>query len=296
MQQESIFLNQSHHQLHIRHIWTAKADQPVLMLHGAIENGKIFYSEKGKGLGCYLAEQGYDVYVADFRGRGDSTPSIFKDNKHGYYELTVEDIPALVDMVYQRTGKRLHVICHSWGGVLFTSALVRFSTLREKVLSNVCFGTKRQVTVWNIERVLKVSLFWNRIAPQMVKKAGYLDAKRYRVGADAETRDSLMQSVSWVKKSRWVDPVDHFDYEAAAKSIDWPPVWHLTGCKDKALGHAKDVQLFIKETHNPKAKFSNLSKRRGALMNYDHINILTHPLARKDHFPKVVDWLKAQEN
>lgn len=33
----------------------AESGPPVLMLHGAIENGRIFYSESGKGLAPYLA-------------------------------------------------------------------------------------------------------------------------------------------------------------------------------------------------------------------------------------------------
>jgi hypothetical protein len=34
-----------------------------------------------------------------------------------------------------------------------------------------------------------------------------------------------------------------------------------------------------------------LSKGNGNLHNYDHINILTHPDAPKDHFPIVLNWL-----
>ena len=76
MQQESIFIANDGQQLHLRHIWTKPGGVPIFMLHGLIENGLIFYTEKGKGLACYLAEQGFDVYVADLRGRGKSTPMI----------------------------------------------------------------------------------------------------------------------------------------------------------------------------------------------------------------------------
>ncbi len=47
----------------------------AFLLHGAIENGRIFYSNESdtenlKGLGPYMARRGYDVYVADLRGKG----------------------------------------------------------------------------------------------------------------------------------------------------------------------------------------------------------------------------------
>ena len=295
MQQESLFIPIAHHRLHVRHIWQESQGTPVLMLHGAIENGRIFYTDSGKGLACYLARHGFDVYVADFRGRGLSTPRIQDDQSHGYHEAITIDIPELIRFVAEKTGKKMHVVCHSWGGVLFASSLVRNSVVKEATLSNLCFGTKRQVTVWNPERILKVSLVWNRLAPLITRRYGFLDAERMRIGSDAETHQSIMESVSWVKKSKWLDPIDGFDYSLMSKRVKWPRTWHLTGVKDKVLGHAKDVQLFIHESHNRDAKFTLLSKRSGARLNYDHINILTHPEAVDDHFPKIVSWLNSND-
>ncbi len=293
LQQESLFLPQGKHQIHLRHIWQQQGGQPVIMFHGAIENGRIFYTHKGKGLACYLAEQGFDVYVVDFRGRGESKPAIREESEHGQYHSIAEDIPAAVDFVYERNPQPLHVVCHSWGGVLFSSALVRKPEMRDKVKSKICFGTKRQVTVWNLERLFKVSFFWKRFAPMITKRAGFLDAVKWKVGSDDETHSSLTESIAWVKLGNWHDPIDGFDYKKAAEDFNWPPTWHITSIKDRTLGHAKDVQLFIAECNNKEAEFSNLSKANGNAVDYDHINILTHPKAVNDHFPQVVDWLNS---
>ena len=295
MNQESLYLQQGEHKLHLRHIWQNTGGIPVLMFHGAIENGKIFYSHKGKGLACYLAQQGYDVYVLDFRGRGGSLPAIKDVQDHGQHESIVLDIPAAVNFVYERHQQAMHVVCHSWGGVMFSSSLVRTPAIRDKVLSKVCFGTKRQVTVWNLERLFKVSFFWKRVAPLITKKTGFLDAVKLKVGADAETHGTLTQSVAWVKLGNWHDPVDGFDYKSAAERFNWPPTWHIASVKDKVLGHPKDVQLFIAECNNKKAKYTVLSKHAGNQVDYDHINALTHPKAVDDHFPKLALWLKQYE-
>jgi len=292
MEQQSLFIQGDGHQLHLRHISKNTSGTPILMLHGAIENGLIFYTEKGKGLACFLAEQGFDVYVADLRGRGKSEPIINANSDFGQYEAITQDIPHFLDYITKKTNKAMHVVSHSWGGVLMASCLARYSERLPQVLSNTCFGTKRRVTVKSLEKFIKVNILWNNLAPKLAKKKGFLDAKKYGFGSDNETQKSLANSVTWVKRGAWIDPHDGFDYNKAAKNVPWPPSWHFTGVKDKVLGHAQDVKGFIEESSNFQAKFSLLSKQNGNAIDYDHINILTHPKAVTDHFPLLVDWLK----
>jgi pimeloyl-ACP methyl ester carboxylesterase len=294
MQQESIFINNGDHQLHLRHIWQKQGGVPIFMLHGLIENGYIFYTEKGKGLACYLAKQGFDVYVADLRGRGKSTPSISAKSSFGQYETITQDIPLFLEKVQQLNLQKIHLIAHSWGGVLLSSFLARYPKWLDKVHSKTCFGTKRIVTAKTLEAYLKLGFFWRYIAPVLVKKYGYLDAKKFRIGSDNETKLSLKESITWVIPGQWKDQYDGFDYFNAAQKITWPPTWHITGSKDHALGHQQDVQLFIDECNNHTAKFSVLSKQAGSHVDYDHINILTHPKSVDDHFPKLASWLKLQ--
>ena len=292
LSQASLFIPDGHHQLHLRHIHATQDGEPVLMIHGAIENGKIFYTESGKGLGCFLAEQGFDVYVADMRGRGKSTPSIAEDPNHDQNDQITRDIPMMINFIAQRTGKKVHVICHSWGGVLTASVLARYPEITEKVRSQVCFGTKRTVSAKNFERLFKVELVWKRFSPFIAKRKGYLPGRQYKIGSDDETFGSLTQSVHWVKHTPWTDLKDGFDYAAAATKTNWPPTWHIAAINDYALGHPVDIQRFITETGDTNVLFTVLAKQNGNAMDYDHINMLTHPAAREDHFPDVVAWLK----
>ena len=297
MKQQSLYINDGMHQLHLRHISHSenvpnqKQASPILMLHGTIENGKIFYTESGKGLACYLAEQGFDVYVADFRGKGKSTPSLCEEPEHGQFEAITRDIPLFLDFITQRSGQKVHVICHSWGGVLFSSALARYPNRVEQIASNICFGTKRSIYQKGLHKFLKVDLLWNRIAPYLARKKGYVDAVGLKFGADNETLKFLQQSIQWVKPQKWHDPEDAYDYQYAATQMKWPDTWHLTGIKDSLLGHADDVKAFIAES-NTGAEFTLLSKQAGNAFDYDHIDILTHPLAINDHFPLIANWLK----
>ena len=58
--QQSLFVPCGEHRLHVRHIQPGVAvhADPILMVHGAIENGRIFYTESGKGLPAFWLATG----------------------------------------------------------------------------------------------------------------------------------------------------------------------------------------------------------------------------------------------
>lgn len=170
---------------------------PILFIQGAIENGRIFYSESGKGLAPYLATQGFDCYVLDLRGRGKSTPAISKDTKHGQTELILEDIPASLKSIsaFYPSETTIRVITHSWGGVLALAALARFPHSIDKISKIVFFGAKRSVSVLTFERAFRISLIWNTLSPILTAFYGYLPAKEWKLGSDQESR--MLGSPFW---------------------------------------------------------------------------------------------------
>ena len=65
---ESLFTTpaqDSPERLHVRRF--VGEGPPILLLHGSVENGRIFYTDSGRGLASYLARNGHDVYVCDLR-------------------------------------------------------------------------------------------------------------------------------------------------------------------------------------------------------------------------------------
>ncbi len=271
----------------------AAAGPPVLMLHGAIENGRIFYSESGKGLAPYLAENGFDVYVIDLRGHGKSMPPIDRNSRFGQTEAITQDIPACIEAVRRIRGPvQQQWIAHSWGGVLFTSVLARFPELIKQVDSLVYFGSKRTIRIWNIHRILKVDLVWKWVCPLACRIAGYLPARQLRIGSDSETAKFYRQSAAWVRNDAWIDSDDGFDYAKAIKKLSLPPTWYIAAVNDHALGHPNDVQDFMAAAGKQDCRYTLLSRENGNRHDYDHINMLTHPDAALDHFPQVLEWLR----
>ncbi|NIQ57196.1 MAG: alpha/beta fold hydrolase, partial [Gammaproteobacteria bacterium] len=166
--------------------------RPVFMLHGSLSNGRVFYSRSGKGLGPFLARRGYDVYIGDLRGRGESRPRIAPGASHGQNESIRQEIPAMIREIRRLRGEiPQHWVAHSWGGVLSYSVLARFPEYRSSVRSMVLLATRRSIRQNNWGVFWKFHFFWHRVGPWLAKRKGYLPARELRFGADNETILSL---------------------------------------------------------------------------------------------------------
>lgn len=264
----------------------------IFMVHGVIENGRIFYSKSDKGLAPFLAKCGYDVFVLDLAGRGLSQPSINKHAKHGQTESITQSIPLALQKIKElRKDARQHWLAHSWGGVLMASTLARMPELITDVASQVYFGSKRQVKVRSLYRFFYIDFMWRGACKLLTNIYGYLPAKKYKIGADNETKKSHQQSIEWVKGD-WIDSDDNFNYQAALVNQPLPPTLFLAAINDHALGHPDDVQRFLQECGTGIKRYQLLSKNTGNLVDYDHINMLTHHQAEKDIFPTVLNWIE----
>ena len=265
---------------------------PVFMLHGMIENSAIFCSRKGRGLGPFLADHGYDVYMADLRGRGKSTPPVGRHSNHGQTESILYEVPAFIKKIIEIRGTVTQKwIAHSWGGVILNSVMARFPEYAGMVDRAVYFGAKRRVAAVNRTRLARIDFIWGLLCSIAGLVCGYLPAKKMRIGSDNEPRMSHLGCVRWVYRKRWVDPVDGFDYGEAAKTASLPPVLYLAAVNDRCLGHPADVKRTMDESCQDNAAYRVLGKEYGNLHDYDHVSMLTHPDAVRDHFPIVLQWL-----
>lgn len=296
-QQQDLYVEVEQQQLHLRRIWREADGPPVLLVHGVMADGRIFYSDRGKGLAHFLADAGYDVFIADLRGRGLSTPKIDAMSRHGQTEIICQDLPALHAAIFKlKGGQRLHWMAHSWGGVHMSSCLLRYPQLASQVASLVYFGSKRSIGVRNLRKWLEVDLVWNIAARWLIRCYGYLPARRMGLGADDETEKSHRQSKRWAKLRPWVDSDDGFDYGAAARQVSLPPALYFAARNDPCRGHVEDVRRFRDESGPHLSRLRLLGRAAGHWHDYDHVSLLTHPDAPADHFPLVLDWLRGRHD
>lgn len=263
----------------------------VLMVHGAIENGRIFYSNSGKGWAPFLASCGWDVWVADLRGKGGSQPKVSRRSRYGQYQAIMEDIPAFVQYIRQHSSLPFHLNAHSWGGVLCLAALAR-GVVETPVQSMVFFGSKRKIYQKNCKKFRVIDLGWNITGVTASYLWGYLPAKALHFGSDNEARRFFLQTNHWVYSDAWIDPEDQFNYHTAFSQIHLPPLFSLTGSKDDLLGHPEDAQHLLDETGLHLRKVCVIGTQEGYRHDYGHIDLLTHPDAPLDHFPEIEKWMR----
>lgn len=291
--QESLFVPvTAKDTLHLKRFSRNRQGPPVLLVHGSIENGKIFYSKSGKGFAPYLAKQGYDVFVADLRGRGKSTPAISRFSDFGLSHTLREDFPAIIRKIKKLKGDvPQYWGAHSWGGVLMLAYMARpYENVNVQAMA--FFASKRRISIRSFKKFMMVDVVWNWASKVVVAAKGWLPARHLRIGSDSETRLTHRQTHDWVVQKVWRDWHDGFDYAAALKEKSLPPTLYLAGAKDDVLGHPVDVEKLMLETGCRNCTLTILSQRNGNLHDYGHIDILTHPDAVRDHFPLVAGWFE----
>jgi predicted alpha/beta hydrolase len=279
-------------ELFIKRFYTVENGEPVLMIHGSVENGRIFYSATGKGFAPYLAKKGYDVFVVDLRGRGLSKPPINQYSKHGLTEILNDDFPLYIHKIKELKGDvPQHWIAHSWGGVLILAYLAKNHT-SVKIASMVFFATKRRVSVKSWKRFWKVDILYSLLVPLSIKQKGYFAAKELKAGSDNESKMAYKETAYWVKTKKWKDRNGIFDYAAALKKIKLPPTLYLAAVNDPVLGNPEDVKLLISEIGDQNCEFRVLGKAVGNKNDYGHIDILTHQDAPEDVYPIALNFMK----
>ncbi len=261
----------------------------IFLIHGYFENGKIFYSDSGKGFAPFLAKNGYDVFVCDLLGKGESTPKVSKDFLHSQYDIVTRDIPRYLQEIRKIAGvDNINIGAHSWGGVVVNAYLLRSQD--KNINAFVSFGVKRRISLNNPRKWILIDLGWEFYGKYIANKNGFLSGAKLKMGNENEPKDYFFQTQKWVASKEWKSEIDHFDYMLAKRS-NLAPALYITGKGDKILGHPKDVLNHANEVGASHTEFKIIGKQTKHLHDYDHINLLTHKDAPKDHFLLVLDFL-----
>ena len=281
------------HQLHLRRL-TDNPDAPaVLLLHGLLEDGTIFYSRQGRGLAHYLAEQGYDTFIPDLRGKGRSWPPVSRWMTYRVGDAVNQDIPAILDTIQSIKGSAPQFwITHAWGGVLASSVLARYPSYRSGLNGLINFGSHRVAAQRSVSRLIWLDGLWGWLAALVARSKGYFPGRGLKLGAQNEFLGIQQDSLDWFQGRAWVDPQDQFNYgEALSQGLKFPPTLYFAPSADLVRCSTADVKGFMREIGHHNGRLVVLGQNLGNRHNYSQISMLTHPDAVHDHFPFMVNWM-----
>jgi len=259
------------------------AAPPLLFVHGTFSNRTFFLGSGARGLARYLAERGFDAWVAELRGHGRS--GALGSTSAWHFEDWIRlDAPALVRGVLGASGaEQLIWIGHSAGGVIGV-AHGGLSTLNAgRIAGLVLAGSPAPTAAGLLHVPLAV------IGYGITHLFGRFPARALRIGPEDEHPGIMGQWMEWNVRGRWIG-TDGTDYLAGARRITAPAL-ALAGSGDviappRACGRLLDALGSRDRT------LTTCGRRHGFSENFTHDRVLTSTSARREVWPLIADWLE----
>ncbi|MCP5325702.1 MAG: alpha/beta fold hydrolase [Oceanospirillaceae bacterium] len=253
---------------------------PVIMVHGSFSNRSFWLSNSGKGLAMHLLEQGFDPWMLDLRGHGDSPV-----NKQ-YAQNCVEDyarfdLPAVQAFVAEQTGQAVTWLGHSYGGVTIATALASHSLDLPSVAGVVLIGS--QVTRFPLALRLPLVRLFARMYLRM--RGQVTDAR----GPEAEPAGVAREFARWAGWFAGWRPKKGTKFKLALKEVDLP-LLAVAAAADKG-DPAKHCQKLLDMFAGERKTFINLGIKQGYSKDYGHVNMVISESAQTEVWPLISGWL-----
>lgn len=155
----------------------------VLILHGLTSSSEMFSMPEHFNLRDFLLQNGYDVWLYDFRMSG-KLPYNQIQHDYSFEHTALYDIPPAVSFIRERISEKdpLHIICHCLGSVsLFHSLSGKLISGVNSIITNSVsvFCKIPPAAVWKLELLVNSRLLedWVRvpcIEPASMKKNDWL--------------------------------------------------------------------------------------------------------------------------
>jgi len=260
---------------------------PVLCVHGTFSNHRYWLGTRGSGFARELAGHGFEAWVLDLRGHGDSAmprrgqPADF--DAWARLDLAA-GLRAALDAA-DRRGTPGFAVGHSAGGATLLMALAAEPDLRERLDGLVLAGTP-----------LPWTQGFRRTGARLVRLATWLmprfPARLLGLGPEDELNGVMRQWMGWNLRGRMTGH-DGLDYGAALPSVRVPTL-AVAGAADRLFAPPASCQALLERLGGPDRTFLLAGRENGFDTDYGHADLIASPHARVELWPRLIEWLEAR--
>jgi oxygen-independent coproporphyrinogen-3 oxidase len=252
-------------------------EPPVLLTHGTFSNAQVCLR-----LAKYLAGHGFDCWILELRGHGQSEPGPV----HPDFELFSDfDVPAALRGVRQRTKKpQVFWVGHSGGGLALLMHLARRPEAAAHVKGIVTLAS--QATEAGATWAGRTKIALGAAANNLI---GYAPGPLLRLGPENEFRGVMNQWFRWNWNGRWTGK-DGFDYLAALRRVEVPALC-FAGGGDRFIAPYGGCRKLYNALGSLDKRMALCARSEGYSEDYSHSRIIAGRRAQQEVWPTISEWL-----
>jgi oxygen-independent coproporphyrinogen-3 oxidase len=250
---------------------------PVVLTHGTFSNGRICFR-----LARYLAENGFDCWVLELRGHGDSERLVPRPDFEAFGLL---DVPAALECVRKHTGHPdALLVGHSGGGLAFLMHLARRQDSRAAICGLVMLAS--QATDACTSARARLIIHATHVATNLL---GFTPGPAFRLGPENEPQGVLRSWFRWNYTRQWIGR-DGFDYLAALRDITTPALC-FAGGGDRVIAPAQGCRRLFDALGTSDKQWVLCGTSAGFSEDFGHARIVASRAAEREIWPRIKDWL-----
>jgi predicted alpha/beta hydrolase len=258
-----------------------RSNVPVLLTHGTLSNAQVCVR-----LASFLAEQGFDAWILEWRGHGESAAG---DASPDFQYLAEFDVPAGLEAVRKLTGKPdVFLVGHSGGGLVFLMHLARQLESRTHIRGLVTLASQATEAgaTWRDKARIAGFAVVNNVR-------GHLPGPALGLGPENEWRKVMNQWFRWNLSGRWLAR-DGFDYAKALRDVDIPMLC-LAGAGDRFIAPVRGCRRLFDVVGSRDKEFVVCGKTAGFTEEYDHTRIIASRPAGQEVWPVILTWMRKRD-
>jgi oxygen-independent coproporphyrinogen-3 oxidase len=261
----------------VRFAGDVRRDTPVLLTHGTFSNAQVC----GK-LAGFLADHGFDCFVLELRGHGQSGTG---PGTPDFQRMADFDVPAALEAVRRRTGKpQAFLVAHSGGGLVFLMHLARTLESCRNVKGLVTLASQATEAGASLRARAKIAGF-----AALNNVLGYFPGASLGLGPEDEHRGVMNQWFRWNWSGRWLAR-DGFDYEEALGHVDVPALC-LAGAGDRFIAPVQGCRRLYDRLGSRDKRLVVCGRATGFAEDYGHARLIASRGAWQEIWPLILLWL-----